>query len=163
MSLGRLRGSPTAVPALIDGEEAKQAAVPRVVLPPADINENRRCVACHGEAAGTIAAHGGPHGESITMGMCSSCHSSHDVDSIRYGIDIPDAHCTACHKKAAATLQASGTRHMGLACVVCHRSEHARVPSCVDCHSGPHARRVMSKPERCVKCHNGAHETKTDR
>lgn len=172
---------------------AKPAPLPEAVATPADIRANRRCINCHEAAAGNIAAVGGPHSElkcaschnehprdvegakplclnchnshseSITMRMCSSCHSSHDVHSIRYGIEIPDAHCAACHKKSAATLQASGTRHTALACVVCHRYEHARVPSCVDCHSGPHARRVMSKPDRCVRCHEGAHQTKVDR
>lgn len=172
---------------------AKPAPLPEVVAPPADVPANRRCIKCHDVAAGNVAAVGGPHSdlkcvschnkhpkeikdakpqclnchnshsESITMSQCSTCHSSHDVHSIRYGIQIPDAHCASCHKKSTATLQASGTRHTGLACVVCHRHEHTRVPSCVACHSGPHARRVMSKPEGCVRCHTGAHETTIDR
>ena len=179
--------------ARVDGGDVEAAPVPKVILPPADIEENRKCNRCHGEAAGTIAAHGGPHSEltcvschnkhprvvegakplclnchnshheSITMRMCSSCHSSHDVETIQYGIKVPDAHCTSCHKKSASRLHESGTRHVGLACAICHRANHATVPRCVDCHGGPHAKRVMSKPDRCVQCHNGAHETTTER
>jgi hypothetical protein len=174
-------------------DTAQVAPVTPVVLAPADIKANRKCINCHAEAAGTIAAHGGTHGElecvechnkhprdvkaakplclnchnshheSITMRMCSSCHSSHDVTRIQYGIQVPDVQCAACHRRSATRLRESGTRHVGLQCVICHRGYHAVVPSCVDCHGGPHAQRIMSKPDRCARCHDSAHQTKTDR
>ena len=169
------------------------AAVPPRLAAPIDLAANRKCNKCHDAEAQTMAGGGGAHSElkcvschtkyhgepeddwprclkcheshseSITMRMCSDCHSSHDVEVIRYGIKVPDAHCTACHEQSAARLHASGTRHVGLACVVCHRSNHLTVPTCVDCHSGPHATRVMKRPDRCVRCHEGAHETKVER
>jgi hypothetical protein len=94
---------------------------------------------------------------------CSTCHSSHAVTVVQYGIGVPDGQCAACHAESAARLEASGTRHIGLACALCHRTDHGAIPSCVDCHGGPHGERVMSKPERCVRCHTSAHETSVDR
>ncbi len=166
---------------------------PVKLAPPVDVAANRKCNECHAAAAMTMAGGGGAHGElecvschtkhhgkpeeswplclnchnshseSITMRMCRNCHSSHDVAAIRYDLKVPDAHCTACHKKSAARLRESGTRHAGLACVICHRSNHPTVPACVDCHSGPHAPRVMKKPDGCVRCHESAHQTKVER
>jgi hypothetical protein len=168
-------------------------AVPPKLAPPMDVAANRKCNECHAAAAMTMAGGGGAHSEidcvschtkyhgkpeddwplclnchnshhdSITMRMCRNCHSSHDVAAIRYDLKVPDAHCTACHKKSAARLRESGTRHAGLACVICHRSNHPTVPTCVDCHSGPHAPRVMKKPDGCVRCHDSAHQTKVER
>lgn len=176
----------------VDGGIGLPPAPPRLATP-VDVEANRKCIRCHAEAAMTMAGGGGPHGElecvschtryhqadennwplclnchnshseSITMRMCRNCHSSHDVEAIRYDLKVPDAHCTACHKKSAARLRESGTRHTGLACVICHRSNHPTVPTCVDCHSGPHAARVMSKPDRCIRCHDSAHQTSVDR
>jgi hypothetical protein len=170
-----------------------EATEPAVLYPPADIRANRKCNACHEEAAGTIAASGGPHAElkcaschdkhprevkdakplctrchnshdeTMRMGSCTNCHASHDVQDLRYGIAIPDAYCAACHRTSASRLKESGTRHVGLACVICHRTVHGAVPGCTDCHGGPHGERVMSRPERCVRCHTGAHETSVDR
>lgn len=169
------------------------AAEPPKIAPPMDVAANRKCNECHAAAAMTMAGGGGAHSElecvschtkyhgkpeeswplclnchnshseSITMRMCRNCHSSHDVAAIRYDLKVPDAHCTACHKKAAARLRESGTRHTGLACVICHRSNHPTVPSCVDCHSGPHAPRVMKKPDGCGRCHQSAHQTQVER
>jgi hypothetical protein len=169
------------------------AKVARELLPPVDIKDNRRCNKCHLEAAKTMATDGGPHNEmkcsschtkhprtvagavpqcanchnphdaSMPMGSCVTCHSSHGITTIHYDIKVPDQHCSSCHKKSASRLRESGTRHVGLACVICHRSNHTAVPGCTDCHGGPHSKRVMSRPERCVKCHNGAHETVVDR
>jgi hypothetical protein len=108
----------------------------------------RKCSGCHN-----------PHAESMTMGSCVTCHSSHDIDHVQYSIFVPDEHCAACHEDSMAQVQASGTLHMGLACALCHRDEHGAIPSCTDCHGGPHPERVMARPERCVRCHDGAHET----
>jgi hypothetical protein len=176
----------------IDGGFGLAAKPPRMA-PPMDVAGNRKCNECHAAAAMTMAGGGGAHSElecvschtkyhgkpeddwplclnchnshseSITMRMCRNCHSSHDVAAIRYDLKVPDVHCTACHKKSAARLRESGTRHAGLACVICHRSNHPTVPTCVDCHSGPHAPRVMKKPEGCVRCHESAHQTKVER
>ena len=189
---------PPTVEAVPDAATVQAAAAlaakpePRPVLPPADIKANRQCNKCHEEAAGTIAAFGGPHADlkcaschdkhprdvdgarpactrchnshddSIRMGSCSDCHSSHAVTEIRYGIEIPDTYCEACHKSSAKRLKESGTRHVGLACVICHRNDHGSIPACVDCHGAPHNKRMMSKPERCVACHEGAHQTSVD-
>jgi hypothetical protein len=180
------------VPAAAEGTAAKATEAP-VLYPPADIKANSKCNKCHEEAAGTIAAMGGPHArlkcaschdkhprdvdgakpactrchnshdESIRMGSCSDCHSSHAVTDIQYGIGIPDTYCEACHRSSAKRLKESGTRHMGLACAICHRTVHGSIPSCVDCHGAPHNKRMMSKPERCVACHEGAHQTSVDR
>jgi len=176
----------------IDGGFGLAAAPPKLA-PPMDVAANRKCNGCHAAAAMTMAGGGGAHselacvschtryhgkpeddwplclnchnshGESITMRMCRNCHSSHDVAAIRYDLKVPDAHCTACHKKSAARLRESGTRHTGLACVICHRSNHPTMPTCVDCHSGPHAPRVMKKPDGCARCHESAHQTKVER
>lgn len=180
------------VPPTAEGTVAK-AAEPPVLYPPANIKANSKCNKCHEEAAGTIAAQGGPHArlkcaschdkhprevvgakpactrchnshdDSMRMGSCSDCHSSHAVADIQYGIGIPDTYCVACHESPASSLHESGTRHTGLACVICHRNVHGTVPSCTDCHGGPHGERVMSKPERCVRCHTSAHQTSVDR
>ncbi len=176
----------------VDGGSGLPQQPPKLALP-VDVEANRQCNKCHAAAAMTMAGGGGAHSEldcvschtkyhgepeeswplclnchnshseSITMRMCRNCHSSHDVGAIRYGIKVPDAHCSACHKKSAARLRESGTRHVGLACVVCHRSNHPTVPTCVDCHSGPHAPRLMKKPDGCVRCHDSAHQTKVER
>jgi hypothetical protein len=164
-----------------------------VITEPVDIRENRRCNRCHEEAAVSMAADGGPHGEllcadchvehppkapgtfpqclechdphdqTMAASSCVTCHSSHNVDVVEYAVTVPDEHCAACHEDSVAELQASGTRHMGLDCVICHQDEHGAIPSCTYCHSGPHSEKVMARPERCVRCHNSAHETKIGR
>jgi hypothetical protein len=108
-----------------------------------------RCLNCHN-----------PHDENRSVrASCVSCHSSHDFNKVEYDITVPDGLCADCHSAAVTQLQDSGTRHMGLACALCHRDEHGAIPSCTDCHGGPHSEKVMARPERCVRCHNGAHET----
>jgi hypothetical protein len=175
------------------GGDVTVAPDPQVVTVPADIKQNRKCNSCHEDAAVSIAAAGGRHSElrcsschkqhprevegavpqclgcheahdaSMGADSCSTCHSSHAVTVVQYGIGVPDGQCAACHAESAARLAASGTRHIGLACALCHRADHGAIPSCVDCHGGPHGERVMSKPERCVRCHTSAHETSVDR
>lgn len=166
---------------------------PMIVTVPADIKANRKCNQCHREAAVSIAAAGGRHSKlkcstchkehppevetaapqcldchdaheaTMDASSCVTCHSSHVVTAVQYAIKVPDGHCASCHAEAAARLEASGTRHMGLACAICHRPIHGAIPACTDCHGGPHGERVMAKPDRCVRCHNGAHETQIDR
>jgi hypothetical protein len=166
---------------------------PQTIWEPMDIAENRRCNRCHRDAAISMAAEGGPHAElecaachtehppkapgtfpqclechdphadTMQAQSCVTCHSSHDVAVVAYGITVPDEHCATCHAEAAASLRESGTRHMGLDCVICHQSEHAAIPTCVDCHGAPHPENVMSRPDRCVRCHVGAHETRVRR
>lgn len=166
---------------------------PRIVWEPADVEANSSCNGCHRKAAISIAAAGArhaempclachaehplevpgakpqclgchrPHTESLSNASCSTCHSSHDFASVVYPITVPDEYCVACHQESATQLHESQTRHMGLACVICHRPDHGAVPSCTDCHGGPHPQSIMSRPDSCAQCHSGAHQTRYPR
>jgi hypothetical protein len=99
------------------------------------------------------------HSEVMTAASCAECHAGHDLASVAHTVSMPDSYCASCHGDVAHTIRASRSLHMGVACVLCHQSEHAAEPkTCQFCHRGTHPQHVMQSPDRCRDCHNTAHE-----
>ncbi len=126
------------------------------------------CITCHTEHPPDVEGVVVPaclechesHSEVMTAASCVDCHASHDVETVAHTATMPDAYCAPCHDDVADTLRASRSLHMGVACVLCHQTEHSAEPKpCQHCHRGTHPQHVMQSPERCRDCHNTAHDT----
>jgi hypothetical protein len=137
---------------------------------PLDIKANRKCNACHDDAAATIAAGGGPHREL----ECADCHTEHPPDV--EGVVVPAclecheshseamaaASCAECHAGHEVTRVAHTAAMPNSYCVPCHgdvvdtletsRSLHMGV-DCVLCHQREHS----AKAKGCDYCHRGTH------
>jgi len=137
---------------------------------PVDIEANRECNECHGDAAASMAAVGGPHREL----ECASCHPEHPPEA--EGVVVPA--CLDCHESHSEAMSAAScagchaghdvTRVVHRAtmpdsyCAPCHgdvldtlqasRSLHVGV-SCVLCHQDEHS----AAPKGCTHCHRGTH------
>jgi hypothetical protein len=136
---------------------------------PVDVPANRECNGCHKDAAGAMAASGGPHRDldciachtlhppehagavplcspcheghdkAMSPASCSECHRSHAAGEVSYANTIPSAYCAACHAGAATALRASKSLHTGLGCGLCHQGVHG------------------GEAKTCVFCHRGTH------
>jgi hypothetical protein len=170
-----------------DFQVVPAAAAPKPVANAA----NAACNECHEDAAVAMAKTGGPHrdldcaschtehppdkegarpqclscheahGAEMKDASCTGCHRGHSPKTLSYAATVPDAHCAACHTDVAATLKASRSRHMGIACAVCHRAEHGKTESCQFCHRAAHPEHVMRKTGVCASCHKTAHDLKS--
>lgn len=175
------------------GGDFRVVPLPAAAADPLAIKANAACVECHREAAGAIAASGGPHRElecanchaehppekagakpqcltchaAHADGMddkaCTSCHRGHAPALSAIAPTVPDAYCAACHEDAATALRASTSLHMGVTCVTCHRKEHKAKSDCLFCHRAAHPQHVMKKAGICASCHNTAHDLKRAR
>lgn len=130
------------------------------------------CATCHPEHPpdveeavfpACLECHEG-HSEAMTAATCVECHASHDATRYAHRTTMPDSYCAPCHGDVADTIRASRSLHMGVACVLCHQTEHSAEPkSCQFCHRGTHPQHVMQSPDRCRDCHNTAHEIESGR
>jgi hypothetical protein len=120
--------------------------------PPDEEGAIPRCLSCH-EA----------HGAEMKDASCTGCHRGHAPATLTYAATVPDAHCAACHADVPKTLEASRSRHMGIACAVCHRTEHGATQSCQFCHRATHPEHVMRKTGVCASCHKTAHDLRSGR
>jgi formate dehydrogenase gamma subunit len=117
-----------------------------------------RCVACHADAAGAVAAsvHGGARGgrrPADAGESCAACHGTHDIKpAARMG---PEA-CAACHAPVVRAYEAS-VHGVALA------QGDIDASRCRDCHGPAHGARSHLDPEAlvsrgrlaetCARCH----------
>lgn len=126
-----------------------------------------KCLECHTEIAGRMAAHRGLHPNLVTKPAsqdCARCHSDHNGDNFNLINWDPK---TFDHSKAGYPLLG---RHAGLACNQCHKPERISAAeratirvkdlshtylglsqSCASCHQDPHNGRLG---QNCAQCHN---------
>jgi len=126
-----------------------------------------KCVECHTEIAGRMAAHRGLHPNLVTKPAsqdCVRCHSDHNGENFSLINWDPK---TFDHRKAGYPLMG---KHTSVACNQCHKSEHISAAeratirvkdlsrtylglsqACGSCHQDPHAGRLGPN---CAQCHN---------
>jgi hypothetical protein len=126
-----------------------------------------KCLECHTEIAGRLAAHGGLHAsyklEPGSSQGCVRCHSDHngeDFQIVKWNPSQFD------HRQTGYVLEG---KHAGLACNKCHNAEHVVsdralikvrdlnktflgvAEACGTCHKDPHQGRLGAN---CKQCHN---------
>jgi hypothetical protein len=98
-----------------------------------------KCEGCHGLI----------HGEKFAA--CAQCHSNPHAPKTQMAMSTEFTKtCADCHAQVPKELQGNPSKHMKVACSVCHHTKHGLIPSCMECHK-PHTEGQSDKD--CLSCH----------